>query len=183
MPTRSRTTASANLVIRRAKASDAASLAALQSDIYAEGRWFVGDGPPSVTALTRRLRTLEPQSSLYLVVLFKEKGKEEVGAWLELHRLLPNKLRHVAMLTLAVAEPYRRRGVARALLKEAYRWGHQVGLKKISLNVRANNSGALKLYEGQGFVLEGRERAQVRLENGFEDNLIMAKFLVEPENK
>ena len=177
------TTASANLVIRPAKAGDAASLAALQGDIYAEERWFVGDGPPSVNVLTRRLRTLEPQSSLYLVVLFREKGQEEVGAWLELHRLLPSKLRHVAMLTLAVAEPYRRRGAARSLLREAYRWGRQVGLKKISLNVRANNQAALTLYQKEGFVLEGREQAQVRLDDGFEDNLIMAKFLAGLENK
>lgn len=176
------TTASANLVIRRAKASDTASLAILQKAIYAEERWFVGDGPPSVNALTRRLRTLEPTASLYLVALFPIASKDEVGAWLELHRLLPNKLRHVAMLTLAVAEPHRRRGVARALLREAYRWGHGVGLEKISLNVRANNRGALELYEKEGFVLEGRERAQVRLTDGFEDNLIMAKFLAELKN-
>ena len=160
--------------IRRATSKDAADIAALQKAIYDEARWFVGDGPPSVEAITRRLRSLEPTLSLYLVA----SGDEgETGAWLELNRLAPAKLQHVAVLTLAVAAPYRRRGLAGTLLTEAERWGLRVGVTKITLNVRANNEAALNLYQQHGFVLEGRERDHIRLDDGYEDNLIMAKFL------
>lgn len=170
--------------IRTATSEDAAALAALQKAIYDEGRWFVGDGPPSAESMTRRLRSLEPKMSLYLVVTNSAADAEgEVAAWLELNRLASTKMQHVAVLTLAVAAASRRQGVAQTLLSEAERWALRVGVVKISLNVRANNEAAVNLYERSGFVLEGRERAHIRLREGFEDNLIMAKFLRNPNGE
>lgn len=160
--------------IRPVNAEDARALLALQRSIYREGQGFVGDAPPSLDALANKLRTLDPELSLYLVAVGPQGA---LRGWLELHRPLPSRLRHVAMLTLAVAEPYRRQGLARRLLHEAYGWARRVGVEKISLNVRANNRAALALYRAEGFRLEGRERAQIRLPEGYEDNLIMAKFL------
>ncbi len=112
--------------------------------------------------------------TLYLVAL---PPKGEVCAWLELHRLTPKRLRHVAMLTLAVAEAWRQCGVATKLLENAYRWAAQNDVQKIQLNVRANNSAALALYRSQGFEQEGCERAQILEAGHYEDNLLMAKFL------
>lgn len=163
------------LQIRPALSSDAAQLTALQQSVYDENRWFVGDGPPDVAALTRRLRSLEPAGSLYLVA--RAPGEDELIAWLELHRLFPQKLKHVATLTLAVKRSWRGRGLAKMLLHQAYDWAKTSGVRKISLNVRANNLDAIRLYERQGFELEGREKAHIKLEDGFEDNLIMAKIL------
>lgn len=166
--------------VRTATSEDAAGIFALQKAIYAEARWFVGDGPPSVESLTRRLRALEPNMSLYLVAAG---AAGEVAAWLELNRLSPVKLQHVAVLTLAVAPLQRRQGIAGTLLHEAERWALRVGVEKISLNVRANNEAALKLYQQHGFILEGRERAHIRVDGGYEDNLIMAKFLDRDMNR
>ncbi len=160
-------------LIRAPAAADAPSLARLQTDIYAEGRWFVGDGPPSVEGLRQRLRGVDSGRSLYLLAL----AGELPVAWLELHRLYPRKLEHVAVLTLAVDAAYRRRGAAGALLDVCYSWASAQGIKKISLNVRAQNEAARALYEREGFVLEGRERAHIYDAGAFEDNLIMAKFL------
>lgn len=159
--------------IRTPTVADAAALAALHKGIYDEGRWFVGDGPPAVEALRQRLRLLDPARSYYLVAA---QGDALLG-WLELHRLSPKKLAHVAVLTLAVAAPYRRRGVAGALLARAYPWAREVGVKKLQLSVRAPNGAAISLYEREGFALEGRERRQVCDAGGLEDNLLMAKFL------
>jgi ribosomal protein S18 acetylase RimI-like enzyme len=98
-------------------------------------------------------------------------------AWLELHRHLPRRLRHVAVLTLAVAASARRRGLGRALLWASYGWASEVGVEKVALHVRASNCAAITLYESEGFILEGCERSQIRTLQGYEDNLIMAKFL------
>ena len=162
------------LSFRPAEPDDAASLTALQRSIYQEGRWFVGDGPVAVETLARRLRTLDKTMSLFLVA-----ATPELAGWLELSRLAPARLRHVAVLTLAVGAPWRRQGLGRELLERAYPWASRVGVEKIQLNVRANNHAALSLYEAEGFALEGREARQIRENGGYEDNLIMAKFLAQ----
>ena len=143
----------------------------MQRAIYDEDKWFVGDGPPSPETLAARLRSLNSNHSLYLVAL----KDGELSGWLELHRLAAKRLNHVAILTLAVAKTKRRGGLGANLLRGAYDWARQVGVLKLTLNVRENNVAAIRLYESEGFELEGREHKHVRTGAGFEDNLIMAK--------
>ncbi len=163
--------AQAKAVIRGASPLDAAGIVELQQTIYAEGRWFVGSHAPSADSVRRRLQYLNPNTSLYLVA---ERNRQLLG-WLELNRLQPERMRHVALLTIAIGAPWRRQGLGALLLEEGYDWCERVGIRKITLNVRAGNEGAIALYERDGFSLEGREYDQFVTEDGFEDNLIMAK--------
>lgn len=156
--------------IRQARPRDAAQIVQLQAGIYREGRWFVGSEAPSEDSIRRRLQYLNPQSSLYLVA---ERNRQLLG-WLELNRMQPQRMKHVALLTIAIGAPWRRQGLASRLLSEAYEWCRQVHIGKITLNVRARNTGAIALYEREGFKLEGRETDQFVTDDGFEDNLIMA---------
>ena len=161
--------------IREAKGGDAPAVVELLGSIYDEGSWFVGDGPPTAGRLARRIRGESVRDVLFLVAT---EGRDVTG-WLELQRMVPSKMRHVAVLTLAVARQQRRRGVATALLRRGYAWADRYGVAKISLNVRENNTAAIALYEREGFVREGREARQIRTESGYEANLLMAKFLAE----
>lgn len=52
---------------------------------------------------------------------------------------------------LVVAEPYRRQGIARALLVEIRQWSEERGLKSIQLSVYSKNTDALACYEHAGF--------------------------------
>lgn len=180
-----------SVTVRRASEADAGAVTALLRGIYAEGRWFVGDGPASERHLALRLGGDDPTSSFYGVATMAAR----VVGWIELHRSPSRRLRHVAVLTLAVAPDARRHGVARALMRAGYDWCRRVGALKVSLNVRAGNDAAVALYRAEGFVLEGREHGAIRLSAdeeraaaarhdaaarslpGFEDNLIMGKWL------
>jgi ribosomal protein S18 acetylase RimI-like enzyme len=165
----------ASSLIREAKPEDAEALVALQSTIYKEGSWFVGDGPPSAEVLARKLRGLDPVMELYLVAGSPLEGTQLYG-WLEINRFFIRKMEHVAMLTLAVAKDKRRQGLGRGLLECSYDWAKRVGVEKIQLNVRASNGAAIALYEQQGFGIEGRERRQILDAGRYEDNVMMAKF-------
>ena len=161
------------ILIRSARPYDGAELLDVQQTIYDEDEWFVGDAAPDMPFIKRRLATVAARRSVYLLALCEQ----DICAWLELNRHLPKKLGHVAVLTLAVAKPYRREGLASRLLSQGYLEATKLGIRKISLSVRASNKAALSLYEREGFLLEGCEKAHIRTAQGFEDNLIMAKFL------
>ncbi len=159
--------------------------------IYREGRYFVGDGPPLAESLARRIDGDDPSYALYLVAEcgqddvregdVRESDEQEVGAWLELHRMQPRRMQHVAVLTVAVAPAWRRHGLGRGLLRRSYAWAADVGVSKVSLNVRAGNTSAIALYRSEGFLEEGRERGQVRTDDGgFEDNVIMGRWVERP---
>lgn len=159
--------------IRHARMDDSADLFAIQRGIYEERTWFVGDGPPTIGEIRRHLEYLGRHKSLMLVAV---KGGQ-VRGWLELNRFRPKIMRHIAMLTIAVAAPWRRQGIGRSLMSCGYRWALGSGVKKISLHVRANNLAAIQLYRREGFVIEGCERDHLLTEEGPEDNLIMARIL------
>ncbi len=159
--------------IRAAAPSDARALAALMATIYGEGRWFVGDMGPRSETLARQLRGMDPAREIVLVA---EAAGDLVG-WIEVRRYLPTRMEHVASLTIAVAPRARGRGIGRRLLRAIVPWARRVGVRKLRLDVRAGNEAALALYRREGYVVEGVERDQIRDVDGFEDNVVMARFL------
>ncbi len=163
------------VLVRDAIPPDAEAVRRLLAGVYREGGAFVGDGPESAGSLAARIG-VAPRRSHYAVAVMDG----AIVGWSELQRSPARRLEHVAVLTLAVAPHARRGGVGRALLHAGYEWCARVGVLKMSLNVRAGNLAAVRLYESEGFEHEGRETGQIRLlggeGDGFEDNLIMGKW-------
>ncbi len=60
--------------------------------------------------------------------------------------------------SLAVAPAWRRKGVARRLLLQVLREAQQAGARAATLEVRASNLAARRLYEGLGFRVEATRR-------------------------
>ncbi len=128
------------VVVRLATPADRQSLAAL----------------PGLSASTRRglarqlaRATGEPGGDT--VVLVAIRGGEVIGAALGLLQFDDG---HV--LDLAVAPTARRSGTGRALLSALTEELRTRGARSITLEVRAGNLGALALYRGAGFAVEGR---------------------------
>jgi len=85
--------------------------------------------------------------------------------------------RHVATLAVVVAEAHRGRGIGGALLAEAIRWAREVDVEKLVLSVYPSNRRAIALYRRFGFVEEGRLSRQSRKPYGYEDELLMARWV------
>lgn len=62
------------------------------------------------------------------------------------------------LLTLAVGAPWRRHGLARALIAEAAGEAGRRGAMRIYLEVAEDNAAARALYEAEGFEAIGRRR-------------------------
>jgi ribosomal-protein-alanine N-acetyltransferase len=80
----------------------------------------------------------------------------------------------VEVLTLAVPEAFRRKGVAKALMAAALGAARQAGASSAFLEVAVDNAAAASLYAGLGFRRAGLRKAYYdRGPQGFMDALVM----------
>lgn len=81
------------------------------------------------------------------------------------------------MANLAVSAPYRRQGIARALVEKAIKNAVFRGCDYITLEVRKSNAPALNLYHSMGFEQAGLRKSFYT--NPEEDAIIMTKYFKE----
>jgi diaminopimelate decarboxylase len=84
---------------------------------------------------------------------------------------------HVASFGMSVEQAWRGQGVGAALLAEALRWARSVGVEKVTLSVYQHNTRAIALYRKFGFIDEGRLSGQSKKSYGYEDEVIMSRWL------
>lgn len=86
--------------------------------------------------------------------------------------------RHVLQVSgLAVAHERRRQGIGLALLQAAIAESRRQGARRLTLHVLGSNSPALRLYEREGFVVEGVQRQQFFLRGKYVDDILLALTL------
>ena len=86
------------------------------------------------------------------------------------------RLRHAGEFGISVAQAYAGLGIGRALIEHMLEWAARGGVvRKISLKVRADNAGAIRLYERMGWVHEGRTTRDTLIDGRFNDCLIMGR--------
>ncbi|MEU1331963.1 GNAT family N-acetyltransferase [Streptomyces sp. NPDC005865] len=77
----------------------------------------------------------------------------------------------------AVAEEVRGRGVGRALIRAAMDEARRQGAVRITLRVLGHNTPARKLYESEGFVVEGVLPGEFLLDGVYVDDVMMGRLL------
>lgn len=90
---------------------------------------------------------------------------------------LPENAHVLAVHGLAVAQDARGRGVATALLRELARVAEERGVRKLTLRVLSTNRSARRLYERQGYAVEGTLVGEFLVEGSLVDDLMMARHL------
>ncbi|MFI2436902.1 GNAT family N-acetyltransferase [Streptomyces sp. NPDC018693] len=78
---------------------------------------------------------------------------------------------------LAVAEEARGRGVGRALIRAAVAESRRRGARRLTLRVLGHNTPARKLYESEGFVVEGVLPEEFLLGGEYVDDVMMGQRL------
>ncbi|MFI5682483.1 GNAT family N-acetyltransferase [Streptomyces sp. NPDC051636] len=76
---------------------------------------------------------------------------------------------------LAVAGEARGRGVGRALVRAAVEEARRRGARRITLRVLGHNTPARKLYESEGFVVEGVLPEEFLLAGEYVDDVFMGR--------
>ncbi|MEV5545021.1 GNAT family N-acetyltransferase [Streptomyces sp. NPDC052309] len=87
--------------------------------------------------------------------------------------------RHVRQIRgLAVADAARGAGVGRALVRAAVEEARREGARRVTLRVLGHNTAARKLYESEGFVVEGVQPEEFCLDGEYVDDVLMGQALV-----
>jgi putative acetyltransferase len=160
--------------VRPARPRDAGQVLTLVRSVAAEGRFIRTERVPwTLRELRRQFRRSWRSTSARIVAVAGGVVVGDLGIKREEHAVL----RHVAELGMSVAREWRRRGVGSALLAEAFRWASSAGVEKVSLTVYPHNEAARALYRKFGFEEEGRLVGQSKKSYGYDDEIVMARWL------
>jgi len=78
---------------------------------------------------------------------------------------------------LVVSDETRGSGVGRALLRAVQDEARRQGARRITLRVLGHNAPARKLYESEGFAVEGILPEEFLLDGGYVDDVLMGRSL------
>ncbi|GAA5214772.1 GNAT family N-acetyltransferase [Streptomyces thinghirensis] len=81
---------------------------------------------------------------------------------------------------LAVSDAARGNGAGRALVRAAVEEARRLGARRITLRVLGHNTAARKLYESEGFVVEGVQPEEFHLDGEYVDDVLMGRSLTGP---
>ena len=80
-------------------------------------------------------------------------------------------------LGMGVRFEWRRQGIGRRLLDACLSLARNAGIEKVELEVFSDNAAALRLYDSFGFRQEGIKVRGRKLEDRYQDVLLMALWL------
>ena len=162
--------------VRSARPGEAGAVLDLFLEVVGEAPYAVLQEPSEVDVTVERLRALlqaleAADNGFYLVA-------ESDGGLVGTLSCAGGRLartRQAAEIGVHVRRPWRRRGVARALVEAAVEAARGGGvLTRLHLQVFAANEPALRLYGACGFAEEGRLRGHVRVDGEDVDVVAMA---------
>jgi L-phenylalanine/L-methionine N-acetyltransferase len=169
-----------NITIRAAEPTDAAAISAL---IGSEGVFEGTSQLPLMPVASRVERYAKMDvNNLALVAVVQPAEGEQVVGNLGLFVLNPSLRRmHVRGLGIAVHHNWQGQGVGQRLMTAAMDWADNwAGILRIELNVFADNTRAIALYERHGFVKEGLMKAYSLRGGVYEDTWAMARLHPNP---
>jgi ribosomal protein S18 acetylase RimI-like enzyme len=74
---------------------------------------------------------------------------------------------------MGIRKEYRGIGLGKKLMQIVLDKGKEMGLTRVELDVREDNTNAIKLYEKFGFIVEGKKRNACKTEGVYSNVLVM----------
>jgi RimJ/RimL family protein N-acetyltransferase len=167
------------LVVGPAVPGDAAAILALHKRVLAEGDWFITEADELRETVDTKVALVREATRSDAAVFLVARRRSQLVGWAHVAPGERRRTAHVGRLAVMVAPAHRGRGVGKALLAAVVRWAEASPVvHKLSLQVFAHNTVALRLYASMGFVEEGRRLREYRFPDGsWRDDLLMARWV------
>ena len=159
-------------IIRPAGPEDAAGITALRRmpGVFEHTAALPSERTAQIQALLENL----PQNQHFLVAVSPD--NTVLGLVMLTVESNPRR-RHAGGLGIMVRTDWQGRGVGTALMKAALELADSwLMLRRVELEVYADNEGAIRLYQRLGFETEGRKREAAVKNGAYVDTLVMARL-------
>lgn len=163
---------SSALTIRPAVSVDADALKHYLDLLYEENpaTLYRKSQPVLQTAVNQMIT--DAYNSQQMLLLIAQCQQRVIGM-LDMQKIRRVQRSHCAEIGMSVLKDFRGQGIGRSLLLYALNWAAQSAIKRVELEVFATNTAAIKLYNAQGFVEEGRKIGAVSVEDRWVDLIQM----------
>lgn len=137
---------------------------------------YVGMTFPSVEETAKRLQSQEEDQFDISIGAF---DNNKVIAWMSFRLIWGNHpwTSHHANFGMMVLKEYWGQGIGKKLLDLQEQHARQVGITRIEAMVRVQNKRGVKLYENNGFKIEGTRRKAAKIDGEYQDEYYIAKIL------
>ncbi len=167
--------ADATTVLRAPEVADEAVLTAIRNDLATQQMLLARPRPNSPSRVREWVSRLASDPSSVLFVIAEAESGSAIG-FLQITEM--DLVNGCGRLGIAVHPDHARRGHGRAAIAMVGPYLHQVfGVRKLILEVRADNQAALSLYRSLGYREVGVWRAHYRQGDTFHDVVAMEAFL------
>ena len=110
-----------------------------------------------------------------LLVAVTDSGEIVGYMWAERGDL--NRVKHTAYIVIGIRKAYRGQGIGTEFFRRVDIWARNKGIVRLELTVECPNTDAIKLYQKQGFVIEGTRSKSMKVDGEFVDEYYMGKIL------
>jgi RimJ/RimL family protein N-acetyltransferase len=161
-----------SVILRPVEERDAESIVSAVELIIKSGSYIQKEAARTIQDEIKFIKHMVLQDNMYVAV---EINHQIVGIARVIRGELEMK-RHIGLFRTWLVEVAQGKGIGTELINYTIEWCKIHKLHKLCLTVFASNGLAHKLYERFGFVQEGIQKEQVKINGKYDDEVFMAYF-------
>jgi L-phenylalanine/L-methionine N-acetyltransferase len=163
-----------NVVVRKIELNDAQSFWSALSSVAKEKKYILTVEPPPFESTRAFVQNnIEKNYAQYVAV-----SENKIIGWADIIPLEHPTMAHVGSLGMGVVTEFRGQGIGSKLLASVIQHAWDSGLKRLELEVFADNGAAIALYKKHGFVQEGIKRYARVIDGYYQDIIVMAQYRI-----
>jgi RimJ/RimL family protein N-acetyltransferase len=159
-------------VLRPARTDDAAQIVKAVENILKIGSYIQKESARTVNEEKEFINEMKKLDNMYVTVEIENKI---VGIARVIRGELEMK-RHTGLFRTWLIKSAQGNGIGSQIMDYTLDWCRTHELHKLCLTVFASNDLAVKLYERYGFIQEGTQKEQVKVDGRYDDEIFMAYF-------
>lgn len=160
------------VILRPVQIEDAKQIIEAVEQIIQSGSYIQKEVPRTLDNEQNFIHKMIDLDNMYIVA---EINQEIVGIARVIRGELEMK-RHIGIFRTWLINTAQGKGIGSEIMKYTLKWCEIHQLHKLCLTVFASNDLAHKLYERYGFVQEGVQKEQVKINGLYDDEVFMAYF-------